>query len=106
MIASRNDESAEVAFFARHAMQRFYRAHHGQIRHELIICIDEQLCPRPVDRKRFNSLSVCRQSSVLDDAATLEQRYCLSVRKLVERNRKLERRCIDTEISASHRYPL
>ena len=74
VIAARHDEPVEIALLARHAVQRLDRAHHREIRNELVVGVDEQLRPRPLDRHRFDQLAVAREPPVLDDAARLEQR--------------------------------
>ena len=73
MIAARHGDAGEIALLARHSVQRLDRAHHGQVRHELVVGIHEQLRPRPVDWHRFDRFAVGREATVLDDAASFEQ---------------------------------
>ena len=72
MVASRHDQAFEIAVFARHAMERLDRAHDSEVRHEIVVGVDDQFCPRPFDRKRLDELAVARQSPILDDPARLE----------------------------------
>ena len=65
-------------------------AHHGEIRHQRVVGVHEQLRPRALDRHRFDGAAVAREPPVLDDAARLEQLQRAAIRDAVERHRQLE----------------
>ena len=106
VVASRYDESGDVTLLARHSMERLDRAHHCQIRNELVVSVDEQLRPMAVHGQRLDRLAVGGESSVLDDSARFEKGHCLSVGDAVERDRQLELARIDSQVGARHRDAL
>jgi len=84
------EDAGEVTIIARHPVQRLDRAHHGQVRNELIVGVHQQLRPWAIHRHRLDSFAVGREPPVLDYPSALEQRYRLTVRDAVERYRELE----------------
>ena len=100
VIAARENQSLEIALLARHAMQRFHAAHHGEIRHHHIVGVHEQLRPLAFHRHRFHRSAIPREATLLDDAASLEELHRATIRGLIERHRQLELIGGDAEVRA------
>src|SRR5689334_8354351 len=87
-------------------MQRFDRAHNPEVRYQFVVCIDQQLGPRPIDRHRLDSLAVARQAAILDDAAFLEQLNRFAIGHAIERYGQIELVGGNAKVGARHRDPL
>ena len=106
VVASVHDHAVEVALLARHAVQRLDVEHHRDHRHELVVGVHEQLCPRPLDRHRLHIAAVAREPSVLDDPAAGQELQRPSVGDAVERHRELQVARVDAERRAGDRDAL
>ena len=106
MIAARQDQSLQITLLARHAMQRLHAAHDGEVRHQRIVGIDEQLGPLALDRHRLDRAAVARKAALLDDPAPFEECRRALVGDAVKRDRKLQLIRRDAQIGAGDRHTL
>src|SRR5437773_10747498 len=102
MIAARDYNAREIALLTRHAVQRSDRAHHREIRNQLVVGVDQQLRPWTIDGHCLDSLSIAREPAVLDDAALFEQRHRFPVSDTIERNWQIQLVGADSEVGAGH----
>ncbi len=106
VIAAGNDQPTQVAVVPRHAVQRFYSAHHRHVGDERIGRVHEQFRPRPIDRECFDGPSVPGKLAVLHHSPRLQPVNGVAIGNLVQRNRQLQLVRADAERRARHRHPL
>ena len=84
VIAPLHNQSGKITVFTCHPVERFNGAHHGHIRQQCVVAMHQQLGPRPIHGHRLDRFAIPRQTSVIDNAARLQQRDRFAIAQFVE----------------------